>query len=373
MAVPEGKRWTFEFIRRPEAFSSIVSDWKRLVALSGNPLLTYEWFISCVEALHPGTQLMVIAVKRGGEIAAIAPLVLSRKRGGARLEFLGVSSLFEPCGFLFDDNDSLAALVSALIGTGYPAVLQRVPESVSEEILRNAWAGAVCMRTPSASTPFVEIGAHWDEYLGGLSQKRRYDLRRARKRAQELGPISIRIFCPEPGELQGWLEKVFATEASGWKGRNGSAILKKRYLKDFFSAYLERACREGILRLCLLEIGGKTAAAQIALEYEKRFWVLKIGYDEQFARCSPGILLTMETLRYAFGNGLESYEFLGSAEPWIDAWTTEQRPHGNFFIYPFSARGFMGLAADVPRLLFKRLAAAGQSFWQDDARSGPKA
>ncbi len=351
-----------EVIRDTDGLASIIPDWERLATPSGTPLLSHDWCLCSAEALHAEGQLLVIAVRRGGRVSAIAPLVLSRKKGTPRIEFLGVSSLFEPCGFLYEDHGSLAELVRAIIKTGYPAVLQRMPESIMDDILKDAWAGAICMRTRSASTPFVRICQSWEEYLGSISQKRRYDLRRARKRAEEFGPLSTRIFCPRPEELQAQLEEVYAIEASNWKGRNGSAILKKKPLRDFFSSYARRACGEGILRLCFLESDGKAVASQIALEYDRRFWVLKIGYDERYAKCSPGVLLTMETLRYSFEKGLDAYEFLGSAEQWIEAWTREEHPYGNLFIYPFSARGFAGLAADAPRLLIKRLAGSGKDY-----------
>jgi hypothetical protein len=66
-------------------------------------------------------------------------------------------------------------------------------------------------------------------------------------------------------------------------------------------------------------------AAQLSVEYADRLWVLKIGYDERWSRCSPGWQLLAETMRDAFDRRLRSYEFLGSDEPWLHGWKTQSR------------------------------------------------
>ena len=77
----------------------------------------------------------------------------------------------------------------------------------------------------------------------------------------------------------------------------------------------------------------------IALEVSERFWILKIGYDERFATCSPGMLLMHEALRHAARQGLRSYEFLGAADDWTRRWTDCGRPTQGVFIYPYTVQG----------------------------------
>ena len=61
------------------------------------------------------------------------------------------------------------------------------------------------------------------------------------------------------------------------------------------------------------------AAVRMAVEVENTLWELKIGYDEQFAKWSPGVVLTHETIRHAFEHGLSGLEFLGRAEVLAEA------------------------------------------------------
>jgi CelD/BcsL family acetyltransferase involved in cellulose biosynthesis len=107
--------------------------------------------------------------------------------------------------------------------------------------------------------------------------------------------------------------------------------------------------------MCFLKIGGVAAATQIAVESGGGFWLLKVGYDENFARCSPGNLLMLESLRYAANRGLKSYEFLGSAEPWTEMWTNRVRPCVSVWAYPNNFRGAAALTLDAVRFASERL------------------
>src|SRR5687768_1057319 len=98
--------------------------------------------------------------------------------------------------------------------------------------------------------------------------------------------------------------------------------------------------------MTFLKIGEEVAAAQFAVQALDRFWVLKIGYDERFARCSPGFLITCATLRQAFESGLTGYEFLGSPATWEERWRPESRLYTAIASYPVSATGAIGACAD---------------------------
>ena len=92
-----------------------------------------------------------------------------------------------------------------------------------------------------------------------------------------------------------------------------------------------------------------------AVESGGRFWLLKVGYDEAFARCSPGHLLMVETLRYAAQRGLRTFEFLGSAEQWTQVWTDEVRPCVSVWAYPHNCRGVAAFTWDAFRFGWERL------------------
>ena len=167
--------------------------------------------------------------------------------------------------------------------------------------------------------------------------------------------MSYETLAPSPAELEPLLEEAIGVEAAGWKGRAGTALAHDPKRWAFFRRYAAAASSRGILRLCFLRIGGRTAAVQLAVETDDRFWLLKLGYDERFARCSPGSLLLLESIRQAATRGLRSYEFLGDAESWTRPWTQTVRPCVRVDAYPFERSSVGKLATDAATAAGRRL------------------
>jgi CelD/BcsL family acetyltransferase involved in cellulose biosynthesis len=179
-------------------------------------------------------------------------------------------------------------------------------------------------------------------------------LRRAARTAEKIGPLSYQILSPYPSQLAPILEEALEVEAANWKGSEGSAIARDHLRGSFYRHYAAAASAAGILRVCFLRVGGKAVAMQLAIESARGFWLLKIGYREEFARCSPGMLLMAETIRYAASRGLASYEFLGNADNWTRVWTSEEIPTVTIRTYPFGVAGVVTLAADTFRAVLRR-------------------
>jgi len=105
-----------------------------------------------------------------------------------------------------------------------------------------------------------------------------------------------------------------------------------------------------------MKCGDQTAAVQLGVEYKNRFWLLKMGYDQNFARYSPGELLIVESLRLAAERGLEAYEFTGTPESWTHKWTDKTHPSVSIRIYAAGLRGLIGVAAESAMAASRRAA-----------------
>ena len=350
------KKTIIEIIQNKNALNSIASQWNERAKPFKSPLLSYEWFLSCTEAFYREEDIRVVVVRSGDNISAIAPLVIVKRNGIKWLELIGVSFLYEPCGLLYDSEDSLRALLKAILELRYPILLQRVPfnSPVARELSALTKFKGIFVNRATSSSAYISINSDWEAYYTSISSQRRYDYRRKQKRVKKKGEISMEIFYPDPKKLDQHLERSFRIEAAGWKGRKGSALLTNKKLQKFFRIYTELACRDGVLRIFFFNIGRESAGMLIGLEYANRFWVLKLGYDEKWARCSPGIQLTMETIRYAFENRLEAYEFLGSEEPWQNIWPHYCHTYSSLIVYPYSLYGLIGLGWDAQRFIMKK-------------------
>jgi len=348
-----------EILSTLTAFEAVAPEWAVLAAGSDLPMLSHTWILACALTLCAGHGLRVVTVRQRGVLVAAAPLAQTAA-GASRLELVGAATLYEPSGVLYQSDEALGLLLRAMLSLRQPLVLSRIPFTPQVRAMFSAAAHrrALLMLSPVSSTLAVPIDSSWQEYLATLSGHRRYDLRRAWRRAEEGGKVNVRVLSPHPDKVEGLVREFARIEASGWKARNGSSLQQRPQLRAFFEQYGKLAAAAGSLRLSFLDVGDKAIAAQISVEYADRFWVLKTGYDEAWSRCSPGWLLIAETMRMAFEQRLRSYEFLGSDELWLHGWRTVSRDFRTVACYPASIDGVYGLAADSLARLRARLARA---------------
>lgn len=354
----DSQEYEADVLTRVDDLRAVAADWERLAAQFRSPLLTADWFVSCAETLCVESDLRVVVVRSKGAVCAAAPLVVVKRDGLEWLEILGATTLYEPTGFLYDGVESLRCLVSRVVGFQLPMVLVRLPSepplvAMLKELAR--FHGILLTRR-TASSIYVNTNGSWEGYFQTISGARRKRYRYQRKFTERFGEVTVKIERPvSRDDLRPKLDEVFRVEGAGWKGRSGTALLSSERVRRFITRYSERACDRGALRVCFLEVKGIPIATILGVEEGQRFWVLKIGYDEQWARCSPGIQLTMETIKYAFDRGLDGYEFLGSEEPWQAMWPHDRRRLISLAMYPFSPRGLWALVGDLRRFIMKRL------------------
>lgn len=326
-------------------------EWNALADAVGHPLLRHEWFVCAARTLHAGDELVIVAdLGEDGRLAGVAPLVRTRRSGFSRLEALGAATLHEPSGFLCPDPARRTALMQRVLGLKEAVLIQRaLPDTLPPlPPAQSTTRWGLLLSRPGAPCLGIALnGRSADYYVESLPGKLRYDIRRARARAEELGPVTCDVSAPDPNNVMAFLADFAAVEGSGWKGRRGSALGAKPALRSFFEMYSASAAKTGSLRLFFLRIAGKIAAVQLAVEIYERLWVLKIGYDEAVARCSPGLILTAEAVRYAARRGLKSYEFLGTVEPWEERWRPELRTHRNIVFYPWTPSGCVRVSLDA--------------------------
>ncbi len=344
-----GQNMETRIISDCQTFKNMKEDWNTLAAQFTSPLLRHEWFEVCLDTLYSkGVLPQIVAVYSGHRLRAVAPLICIRRAGVRQLQVPGADIIHEPCGFLYESEAALLELFHAVFEQGTSLALSRFNVKAPEtEFLRERWSkSGFRIDRCGASSLRVPLKRTWKEFETSMSSGRRSDLRGYRRRAERLGEVEFEVVEPKAGTLTRHLEELYRVEASGWKGREGSAILCQPHIFQFYTKYAHSAAEAGMLRLFFLRIAGKTVAARMAVEHSNRLWDLRLGYDETFSRCAPGVLLTHETLRYAVECGLDAYEFLGRAEAWEKHWPCEEEQYASMRVYPLSLKGQLSLVQD---------------------------
>jgi CelD/BcsL family acetyltransferase involved in cellulose biosynthesis len=341
-----------QVLRSIDSLDRLADHWNSLSAEFNSPIQDFSWSQVCAKSICANEKLRIVVSSLGEKAVAIAPL--SQSKGIlSPLKMLGVSSLYEPMDFLYADLLALNALAQALKKLGQAINLERVPSdspivaALQQAYQRSGWVHI----SSSGFCPYIPLSTAWTTPEQQFNSGRRSDFRRARKHAQKLGEVTYEILAPTPAEVESLLAEAYQVESKSWKGKIGSALALDRNIGDFYRQYTLKASQQGILRLCFLRIDGQAIAMQIAVEYDSRFWLLKVGYDENFARCSAGNLLMLHTVKYAAESGFESYEFLGGEESWTKVWTELGRSSVSIRIYPTSLSGVKNFVTDAAKSL----------------------
>jgi CelD/BcsL family acetyltransferase involved in cellulose biosynthesis len=139
-----------------------------------------------------------------------------------------------------------------------------------------------------------------DTYIGqNLSSGNRKQLRRKRKALEEHGPLSLLIH-DQPDAISAAFDGFLDLEASGWKGRNGTALKRKpddaRYVLGVLRAMA------GVDRAFLAELrtSGSTIASGLFLRCGAEAFFWKTTYDETFASQSPGVIFDMMLTQWLY-------------------------------------------------------------------------
>lgn len=329
--------------------AALTDDWRELADQVGTPMEHPDWGLACAQTLLGRGRLRVGVYQRGGKLAALAPLALLRNRGIGRLVVLGAGQLHEPSSLLFADEGALRWMAKTLVRSGRPMFLERVrtDSPVIDAITRAAQGRAVVIARPQASCPYIELDETWLDPLSHLNAGRRSDLRRARRKAEQFGTLTTEILTPSADEVPPLLEEALAIEERSWKGESGTALSRDPARARFFADFARRAAESLTLRLCFLRIGDQRVAMQVALQQQGGFWLLKVGYDAQFAACSPGLWLMHDTIAHAARENLGTYELLGKSDAWTQVWTKTERACASLRVYPYNVCGMAALALDA--------------------------
>jgi CelD/BcsL family acetyltransferase involved in cellulose biosynthesis len=359
MTVAGASPYCVETLRRIDSPDDSIARWRSLPQVAQEFTQSAEWTAVAAQSLYASGSLRFIQLSQHGDVVGLAPMAVTRGGFVERVEIAGATTLFEPCGFAYRDQETLQALCRAVVGTGRPVVLQRIEAdgALAQTFKAAARGRGQLLQFKASGAPVVPIASSWDQYFQSLSSRRRQDYRRARRGLERLGKIEVEIRSPDAATVEAGMAEAMRVEAASWKGREGSAMRTNPRLSGFFLQLASRLARLGQLRLCFLRLNGQAIAMQVAVVHGGRWWVLKIGYDERWAEHSPGIQLMWDVLREAFERGLTSFEMLGSAEPWLTIWTREQRNYRTLAFYPYNGRGMVALSADIMRAFVQRAGA----------------
>jgi CelD/BcsL family acetyltransferase involved in cellulose biosynthesis len=283
--------------------------WRR--SESTLPTLRARLVAQWVRQFAPRAEFHALAVEDQGQWVAALPLV---RRKVARLIDAGTLPLNEwsPSGDLLLDSTVRTDTVLDLL----VAALVELPWGLwwLDEVAVDAprWRAFIAAAARAAIAVHyqeqlrigrIEIDHDWDAYQHRWSRKHRQQMARHARRLAERGEVRFSLLSQlAPEEVAGWMRLGFEVEDRSWKGPAGTSVLRTPGMLDFFTRQAEELARWGLLELAFLECGGRPVAFSYGQSAKGVYHSLKVGYDPEYAGCSPGQLLRYYLYRRLYGD-----------------------------------------------------------------------
>lgn len=301
----------------------LVGEWDKLGQdLRASPFMRPEFLLVWQRWFGDG-DLMAATARRGEDLVGLLPLV--RQHGVLRYPANWHTPI---AGVLASDAEASAALADA-IGEAHArhvaiALLDGADVRLAEMAQRLRERRFRLAHRDLGRSPYRDLSGDWEQFEAAMNAKERRDLRRRRRRLEELGAVSVE-HVTDAVRLDHHLDEAYSVEGSDWKDRRGSAIRANETTTGFYTEVAQWAAREGYLRLTFLRLDGEPLAVSLALWADGVHYGLKMGYNVAFAKYVPGLLLMHEIMHAAFVAGLRRVEMLGEDDPYKRIWCDRAR------------------------------------------------
>lgn len=307
----------------PDIFDTLAGEWDTLVnpAPAEYLFMSYEWQRIWWKHLGRGSLSIVTVRDDQNVLRGIGPWFIEQEGERRIVRTIGSTEVVDYLDILAlpgYEQETLAALLEFMLSQEAPRWdvldLHNIPQnsltlSLLPELARAK--GLMVTVAPLEECPIIELPGSYEEYLATLDKKQRHELRRKRRRAQEM-QVDWYTVGPEhdlDAEIEAFLE-LMAMSATDKK-----AFLKLPGHLSFFKEIGPTMFKKGILELTFLTFGGRRAASLWQFAYRDRMMLYNSGLNPvDFPGLSPGVVLLTFSIEDAIRRHFRLYDFLRGDE-----------------------------------------------------------
>lgn len=341
------------------AVEPLAAEWEALADASGAPPWLRPGWVSAWWRSFGAGKLDILGLRCSGELVGVLPM---RRHRGA---LSSTTNWHTPeYGILARPGDMVpfCEQILALRPRRLALAFVDADDRPQRELVRCAHAaGYHLLRRVLEHSPYVVTAdGDADAWESARDTKLLRELRRRRRKLEAVGDVAVDVSRGD-GDLDALLREGFRVEAAGWKGRAGTAIASDPRALAFYTDIARWARERGSLRLAFLRVSSRAIAFDLSIEEGGHHYLLKTGYDPDYGRYASGMLLRHAMIRRAFEDRLQTYELLGTDEPWKMQWTHDVRPRSLVQAFAPTGAGVLDWTAyRVGRPLVKRALAVAR-------------
>lgn len=341
------------WINRTEDFFSLQHEWQELLADSSidSLFLSWEWQYTWWLHLSENRALAILTIRSAGRLMAIAPMIakppdLKRMMPFRMLELLGTGNVGSDYLSFIVRNGAESSVMPAISAALFKrnrvlelSNIERGSRAVTLTALAMNAKGCRTARQTQSFSPYADLcGFSWDSYMtrNDSSHKTRFNkkLRKLKKnfdfRFEQTSTESTR---------QQNLQVMIDLHLQRWDSKGGSNAFNSADLCAFHHAFTDIALQKNWLRLFIMWLDDRPAAAVYGFYYNNTFYYYQAGFDPKYSQYSVGYLAIGLTVELALEEGAQEYDMLRGNEEYKYAWATDERELVRLTIFPPTTKG----------------------------------
>jgi CelD/BcsL family acetyltransferase involved in cellulose biosynthesis len=318
------------------SIEGLADEWDDLAIRTGAPPFARPGWIRAWWSAFGRGEPRILTARCDGELRSVLPLTSFRGR------LSSCSNVHSPVfdGICSEPGD-LRILLSAALREGRRGLILRQLDTegrlcAATRLLEGEERSRLVVLETRIS-PYVDTTADWEKFEEALTKSRRQKVRRTQRRLGEQGEIAIEV-SDGTEDLDRDLSEFLQLEGSGWKVEKGTAIHLQPETQRFYQEMAAWAASIGLLRLSFMRVGGRPVAVECTIDDGAHRYLLKLGYDPEFARYGPGVILQLTEVRRALEEG-RTYEMGTGMNKIKEELMNAQRTIEDVAVFPRSARG----------------------------------
>lgn len=217
-------------------------------------------------------------------------------------------------------------------------VLHRFPEKVVNVILERAEAFRPLINHRSVSTVIKKNSLPFDEYLKRYGNARKQkDIPAYFRRA---GRSNMRFEdLYDPAVISQKLPLLEAVSNKCWKVQDNTHLWAGNRVANFYRTLFEYGLSENVASLHLLLHDDRPIAFVIVFYYDEVAYVMKVEFDEDFKKYSPGIMIMHHAIQTLYNDPQVTKIDFVSDVSFLNAWTTECDRYVTLSLFNKTKRG----------------------------------
>lgn len=342
----QNNKYELQLIDQANEFQSLCHEWDDFLSNceADHPFNTHEWLQTWWLYFGDQRPVKIIVVRCGGRMVCCIPITYETKRiQGLPLRYARtwINTHSFRSGILCDKNHyaALEKIASHLAATDSWDVLDFnfLPVAGSTHARFQKALGDAGLRYAThtkMSSPVLNVTGNWDEWLAGRSKSKRENIRRKHRKLVEKMGARIDIVSGVRDDLQHYLEQCWQVSAKTWKHRQGSSIAADKSRSEFYQKIA--ASDKHWIVIGMLYLDSEPIAFEYNILYKGTLYNMKLGYDEEYRKLSPGWVLRIELVKWVFENNIRAFDYMGYAAGYKNDFSNGELGQENMRVYSYS-------------------------------------